>query len=101
MTGVKTIIKKALHHLAGHQLLSMQEAVHMVDEQEFVICSDRMTYVSITQGLVLRDEQETEKKTRFYHYIETIQKNTKISLWNNFFTASLSTPHSRNQRTAT
>ncbi len=40
----------------------MQEAVHMVDEQELVICSDNMTYVSITQGQVLRDEQETDKK---------------------------------------
>ena len=35
----------------------MQDAVHMVDEQELVICSDIMTYVSITQGQVLRDEQ--------------------------------------------
>jgi hypothetical protein len=62
MTGVKTIPKKALHHLAGHQLVSMQEAAHMVDEQELAICSDRMTYVSITQGQVLQDEQETDKK---------------------------------------
>ncbi len=62
MTGVKTITKKALHHLAGHQLVSMQDTVHMVDEQELVICSDIMTYVSITQGQVLRDEQETDKK---------------------------------------
>jgi hypothetical protein len=59
---VKTITKKALHHLAGHRLVSMQESVHMVDEQELVICSDSMTYVSITQGQVLRDEQETDKK---------------------------------------
>jgi hypothetical protein len=62
MTGVKTITKKALHHMAVHQLVSMQEAVHMVDEKELVICSDSMTYVSITQGQVLRDEQETDKK---------------------------------------
>jgi hypothetical protein len=62
MTWVKTITKKALHHLAGHPLVSMQEAVHMVDEQELVIRSDSMTYVSITQGQVLRDEHETDKK---------------------------------------
>ncbi len=36
----------------------MQEAVHMVDEQELVICSDSITYVSITQGQVLRNEQQ-------------------------------------------
>jgi MoaA/NifB/PqqE/SkfB family radical SAM enzyme len=28
----------------------MQEAVHMLDNQELVICSDRITYVSLAQG---------------------------------------------------
>jgi hypothetical protein len=102
MTGAKTITMKALHHLSGHQLVSMQEAVHMVDEQELLICSDSMTYVSITQGQVLRDEQDTDKKNEILsRYIENVKKNTKISLWNNTFTASLSTPHSGNQRTVT
>jgi hypothetical protein len=59
---VKTITKKALHHLAGHQLVSMQDAVLIVNEQELVICSDSVIYVSITQGQVLRNEQETDKK---------------------------------------
>ena len=62
MTGVKTITKKALHHLAGHQLVSIQEALHMVDDQPLVICSDRMTYVTINQGQVLRDDLETDKR---------------------------------------
>ena len=62
MTGVKSITKKALHHLAGHQLVSIQEAVHMVDDQSLVICSDRMTYVSINQGQVLRNDMETDKR---------------------------------------
>ena len=62
MTGVKTITKKALHHLAGHRLVSIQEAVHMVDDQELVICSDSMTYVNISQGQVLRDDLETDKR---------------------------------------
>ncbi len=79
MTGAKTITKKALHHLAGHQLESMQEAVHMVDEQELVICSDSMTYVSITQGQVLRDEPETDKNKILSRY-QNRPKNTKISL---------------------
>jgi hypothetical protein len=61
MTGVKTITKKALHHLAGHRLVSIQEAVHMVDDQELVICSNSMTYVNISQGQVLRDDLETDK----------------------------------------
>ena len=62
MTGVKTITKKALHHLAGHRLVNIQEAVHMVDDQLLVICSDRMTYVTINQGQVLRDDLETDKR---------------------------------------
>ena len=62
MTGVKTITKKALHHLAGHRLVSIQEAVHMVDDQPLVICSDSMTYVNISQGQVLRDDLETDKR---------------------------------------
>ncbi len=62
MTGVNTITKKALHHLTGHHVVSMQEGVHMVDDQELVICSDSMTYVSITQDQVLQDDTESDKK---------------------------------------
>ena len=62
MTGVNTITKKALHHLTGHRVVSMQEGVHMVDDQELVICSDSMTYVSITQDQVLQDDTESDKK---------------------------------------
>jgi hypothetical protein len=101
MTGVKTITKKALHHLAGHQLGSMQEAVHMVDEQKLVICSESMTYVSITQGQVLQDELEIDKKQDIITVYQNHQKNTKIFLWSNSFTMSLSTPHLRNQRMVT
>ena len=61
MTGVNTITKKALHHFSGHRVISMQEGVHMVDDQELVICSDSMTYVSITQGQVLRDDTVQRK----------------------------------------
>jgi hypothetical protein len=58
----------------------MQEAVHMVDEQALVICSDSMTYVSMTQGQVLRDEQETDKKMRYYHGISKLSKKIQRSL---------------------
>jgi hypothetical protein len=34
----------------------MQEAVHMVDNQELVICSDKITYASLAQGQTLQDE---------------------------------------------
>jgi hypothetical protein len=101
MTGVKTINKKALYHLVGHQLVSMQETFHMVDKQELVICSESMTYVSITQGQVLWDELEIDKKQDIITVYWNRKKNTKIILWSNSFTASLSTPHSENQRMIT
>ncbi len=36
----------------------MQEAVHMVDNQEVVICSDKITYNSLAQGQTLQDEND-------------------------------------------
>ncbi len=62
MSGVKTITKQASHHLAGQRLVSIQEAVHMVDNQELVISSDKMTYLSLAQGQALRDECDTHAK---------------------------------------
>jgi hypothetical protein len=44
--------------LSGQQQVSMQEAVHMVDNQELVICSDMITYVSLAQGQTLRYEND-------------------------------------------
>ena len=63
MSGVKTITKQALHHLAGQRLVSIQEAVHMVDNQELAISSDKMTYLSLAQGQALQYESNTHEKT--------------------------------------
>ncbi len=90
MIGVKTITKKALHHLAGHCLVSIQEAVHMVDDQELVICSDKMTYVNISQGQVLRDDFETDKRNDIITVYQNRQKiYHNLSLWNNSFIVCL------------
>ncbi len=62
MSGVKTTTKQALHHLAGQRLVSIQEAVHMVDNQKLVISSNKMTYLSLAQGQVLRDECDKHAK---------------------------------------
>jgi hypothetical protein len=58
MNGVKTITKQELHHLAGQHLVSIQEAVHMVNNQELVISSNKMTYLSLAQGQALGDEHD-------------------------------------------
>jgi hypothetical protein len=74
MTGVNTITKKALHYLAGHRLVSIEEAVHMVDDQPLVICSNRMMYVTISQGQVLRDDLETDKRKDIITVYQNHQK---------------------------
>jgi hypothetical protein len=48
--------------LSGQQQVSMQEAVHMVDNQDLVICSDRITYVSLAQGQALQSETDKSQK---------------------------------------
>ena len=98
MTGVKTITKKALHHLAGHQLVSIQEAVYMVDDQPLVICSDSMTYVNISQGQVLRDDMETDKRKDIITVYRNRQNNSMTSLWNNTSTDCLAATHSSKPR---
>ncbi len=40
----------------------MQEAVHILDNQELVICSDRITYISLAQGHALRSETDRSKQ---------------------------------------
>ena len=54
--------KKAMHMLNGQRQVPIQEAVHMLDDQELVICSDRITYVSLAQGQALQSETDRSKQ---------------------------------------
>jgi hypothetical protein len=81
MSGVKTITKQALLHLAGQRLVSIQEAVHMVDNQELVISSNKMTHLSLAQGQALRDECDTHaKKDLITVHQNRHQKYNQLSL---------------------
>jgi hypothetical protein len=81
MNGVKTITEQALHHLAVQRLVSIQEAVHMVDNQELVISSNKMTYLSLAQGQALRDEHDQHtKKDLITIYQNRHQKYNQLSL---------------------
>ncbi len=64
--------------LNGTRSVPSQEAVHTVDDQDLVICSDRITYVSLAQGQALRSETDRSKqkdlitvyrnhKEKYYH----------------------------------
>lgn len=92
LTGVNTITKRGLHHLSGHRIVSMQEGVHMVDDQELVICSDCFTYVSITQGQVLRDDTVHDKKRDIITIYRNRQKKYRhLSLEQFFYKVFVST----------
>ncbi len=86
LSGVKTITKQALHHLAGQCLVSIQEAVHMVDNHELVISSDKMTYLSLAQGQALRDECDMHAKEDLMTiYQNRHQKYNQLSLEQFFY----------------
>ncbi len=48
--------------LNGQRQVPIQETVHMLDNQELVICSDRIMYVSLAQGQPLRSETDKSKQ---------------------------------------
>ncbi len=86
MSGVKTITKQVLYHLVGQHLKSIQEAVHMVNNLELVISSDKMTYLSLAQGQALRDESNMHAKTDLIAvYQHRHQKYNQLSLEQFFY----------------
>ncbi len=100
MSGVRTITKQALHHLAGHHLVSIQEAVHMVNDQELVISSNKMTYLSLAQGQALHDECDTHtKRDLITIYQNRHQKYNQLSLEHFFIKSSYNQHSTKKQRT--
>jgi hypothetical protein len=97
MSGVKTITKQALHHFAGQRLVSIQEAVHMVNNQELVISSNKMTYLSLAQGQALRDECDTHaKKDLITVYQNRQQKYNQLSLEKFFYQVFVQSTFNKN-----
>ena len=62
MGGVRQITQKALHGLSGARQVSMQEAVHLVDDQDLVICSDTFTTLSLRQGALMTGKDDPKAK---------------------------------------
>ena len=62
MGGVRYITQKALHGMSAQRTVSIQEAVHMVDNQDLVICSEKFTYLSLRQGAMLTSDKDGMKK---------------------------------------
>ncbi len=99
MSGVKTITKQALHHLAGQCLVSIQEAVHMVNNQELVISSDKMTYLSLAKGQALRDECDTHaKRDSITIYQNRQQKYNQLDLEQFFYQVFIQSTFNKNTK---
>ena len=62
MGGTRYITQKALHGMSAQRTVSIQEAVHMVDNQDLVICSEKFTYLSLRQGAVLTSQKDGQKR---------------------------------------
>ncbi len=75
MGGVRMITQKALHGLSGHRQVSIQEAVHLIDNQSLVICSEKFTTLSIRAGAKLVSEKDGKQKD-----IVSMYKNRPPSL---------------------
>ncbi len=99
MSGVKTVTKQALHHLTGQRLVSIQEAVHMVDNQEFVISSNKMTYLSLAQGWALCDECDMHAKIDLITiYWNRQQKYNQLSLEQFFYQVFIQSTFNKNTK---
>ena len=60
--NVESVVKKALHSMMSHRLISMQEAVHEIMTYDLVFTSDKFTRVSLAQCQKLQTQKEKEKE---------------------------------------
>jgi hypothetical protein len=102
LTGLRTITKKALHMLCGQGQVSMQEAVHMEDNQELVICSDKITYVSLAQGQTLQDVNgKSFSKDLITIYRNQDRKHYRYSLEQYFYSVFINSTLKKGMTTQT
>jgi len=67
--------------MSAQRTVSIQEAVHMVDNQDLVICSERFTYLSLRQGAMLTsDKDSTKKKDIVTMYRDRSKKLSDLSM---------------------
>ena len=79
--GVRPITQRALNGMSGMRQVSIQEAVHMVDNQKLVICSETITHLSLAQGAMLKSEKDansTDILVRMYRNRSETHKNMSL-----------------------
>jgi len=86
MGGVRSITQKVLHGMSAQRTVSIQEAVHMIDNQDLVICSEKFTCLSLRQGVMLQSEKDTkDRKDIVTKYRNRIKKYSHMSLDEYFY----------------
>ncbi len=58
MGGVRSLTQKALHAMMGKRTVSIQEAVHMIDDLPLIFTSEKITYLSLRKAQVLRSDTD-------------------------------------------
>ena len=85
MGGIRSLTQKALHSLSGQRVVSLQEAVFMVDDQPLILTSDRMTYLSLHKAQELRREADGPAQDVISKYRNRPKKHHKYTLEQYFY----------------
>jgi len=85
MGGVRSITQRALNGLSGQRTVSIQEAVHMVDGQPLVLCSDYITYASLHRASMLKSENDNESTDIVTRYRNRPSEYSKLSMEQYFY----------------
>ena len=71
--------------MSAQRTVSIQEAVHMVDNQDLVICSETFTYLSLRQGAVLTSEKDGQKRKDIVTMYRNRSRNLADILLDEYF----------------
>lgn len=85
MGGVRSLSQKALHNISGQRVVSLQEAVFMVDDQPLILTSDKMTYLSLHKGQEVRREDDDKPTNVISRYRNRPRRHNKLSLDQYFY----------------
>ena len=90
MANVRSMTQRALHGMSAQRTVSIQEAVHLVDNLDLIICSEKFTYMSLRQGATLvTNNTEANKKndiiTKYRNRSKTLENVTLDEYFYKYF----------------
>ena len=86
LAGVQSLVKTSINCLTSKRLISIQEAVHEMNELQLVISSEYMTRVSLRGCLYkLKRKSEPDPKDFVYQYADRSSEYSNMSLSRYFY----------------